>query len=386
MRPRGAGFPGFQTGRRLIVKLILGIGTPLLAALVWGTFIAPRASVPVPTPVWLLLQLVIFGLAAALAAAGRPELALALVVAVVLNGALMYVWRQETCPEARSIRSAIRDKTPATPPTGCYLCRESMNMPGLYTEIWGESHKQVVALLHGSFAANPAAHWAKQHELADRYRLVIPHRLGYGNSRVPESEEQRGGPSLEADVRAIADLLEPETHIVGFSYGGLVALLVAAERPELVSSVAVIEPPLYGLLRGDEEAEALIGRLQPVYDTAFQRSPDDFYYAFLQGLGQQVDASLPLPSDRRQAAQAAAKEAVPWDVELPIARLVAAPFPRLVISGSWNGLSERLCDALAREIAAERAVISGAGHGVQRTGQPFNERLELLWRHAAGGR
>ncbi len=90
MRPRGAGFPGFQTGRRLIVKLILGIGTPLLAALVWGTFIAPRASVPVPTPVWLLLQLVIFGLAAA----GRPELALALVVAVVLNGALMYVWRQ----------------------------------------------------------------------------------------------------------------------------------------------------------------------------------------------------------------------------------------------------------------------------------------------------
>ncbi len=258
-------------------------------------------------------------------------------------------------------------------------------MPGLYTEIWGETHKRTVVLLHGSFAANPAAPWAKQHELADRYRLVIPHRLGYGNSRVSESE-QGDGASLEADVRAIVELLEPETHIVGFSYGGLVALLVAAERPELVSSVAVIEPPLYGLLRGDEEAEALIRRLQPVYDTARQRSADEFYFAFLQALGQQVDPSVPLPPDRRQAAQAAAKEAVSWDVELPAARLAAAPFPRLVISGGWNALNERLCDALAREIAAERAVISGAGHGVQRTGQPFNDRVEALWRQATGGR
>ena len=259
-------------------------------------------------------------------------------------------------------------------------------MPGPYIEIWGETHTRTVVLLHGSFAANPAAPWSKQRELADRYRLVIPHRLGYGNSRVPESKEQGAGPSVEADVRAIAGLLEPGTHIVGFSYGGLVALLVAAERPDLVSSVAVIEPPLYGLLRGDAEAEALIRRLQPVYDTARQRSPEAFYYAFLQALGQQVDPSLPLPPDRRQAAQAAAKEAVPWDIQLPIARLAAAPFPRLVFSGGWNRLNERLCDVLAHAIAAERAVIPGAGHGVQRTGQPFNERIEELWQQATGGR
>ena len=42
--------------------------------------------------------------------------------------------------------------------------------------------------------------------------------------------------------------------------------------------------------------------------------------------------------------------------------------------------------ALAREMCAMRAVIPGAGHGVQRTGQPFNERVELLWRQAAGDR
>ena len=86
---------GFQTDRGLLVKLGLGIGAPVLAALVWGTFIAPRAAVSVPVPVWLLLQLVIFGLAAAALAVGdHPRLALALVVAVLLNGVLMYVWRQ----------------------------------------------------------------------------------------------------------------------------------------------------------------------------------------------------------------------------------------------------------------------------------------------------
>lgn len=259
-------------------------------------------------------------------------------------------------------------------------------MPRLYTEILGERQKDTVVLVHGSFAADPAAPWAKQRDLADRYRLVVPHRLGYGNSHVPEREEAGSDLSLEADVQAIAELLEPETHILGFSYGGLVALLVAAERAKFVSSLAVIEPPLYGLMRGDAEVEALIGRLQPVYDTARQLAPDAFYYAFLQGLGQQVDPTVPLPPGRQQAAKAAAAEAVAWEVELPLASLAAAPFPKLVISSGWNQLIETLCETLAREIGAMRAVILGAGHGVQRTGQPFNERIELLWQQATASR
>ncbi len=259
-------------------------------------------------------------------------------------------------------------------------------MPRLYTEIWGERQKDTVVLLHGSFAADPAAPWAQQRDLADRYRLVLPHRLGYGNSHGPEREAAGSDRSLEADVQAIAELLEPETHIVGFSYGGLVALLVAAERAKFVSSLAVIEPPLYGLMRGDAEVEALIGRLQPVYDTARQLAPDAYYYAFLQGLGQTVEPTVPLPPGRQQAAKAAAAEAVPWEVELPLASLAAAPFPKLVLSGGWNQLMETLCETLAREIGAMRAVILGAGHGVQRTGQPFNERIELLWQQATDSR
>ncbi len=259
-------------------------------------------------------------------------------------------------------------------------------MSRLYTEIWGERQKQTVLLLHGSFTTDPIAPWTQQRALADHYRVMIPHRPGYGRSQALSSEEQAGAASLAAEAQAIADLLEAKSHIVGFSYGGLVALALAADHPEFVSSLAVIEPPLYGLLRGDPAAEDLIRKLQPVYAAARRLSPEEFYYAFLQGLGQKADPAVPLSPERRQAALAAATEVPPWNVELPLTMLAAAPFPKLVLSGSWNLLNERVCDTLARNIAAMREVIPGAGHGVQRTGQPFNKRIELLWQQATSNR
>ena len=86
---------GFQTGRGTIAKLGLGIGAPLLGAVIWGTFVAPRTPVEVPGPVRLALELTVFGpAAAALYAAGRPSLAWALAVAYAVNRALMAVWDQ----------------------------------------------------------------------------------------------------------------------------------------------------------------------------------------------------------------------------------------------------------------------------------------------------
>lgn len=86
---------GFQTGRNTVTQLGLGIGAPLIAAVVWGAFVAPKASVSVPDIFRLLAELAVFGSAvAALIAAGQPRLALALALAYVVNRTLMVVWGQ----------------------------------------------------------------------------------------------------------------------------------------------------------------------------------------------------------------------------------------------------------------------------------------------------
>ena len=89
------GYWGFHTPNGVIAKLGLGIGAPLIAAVVWGVFVSPRAAVPLSTPLWLLVQAGVFGAAmAALLVSGRTSLAWALGLTVVINGVLMYVWGQ----------------------------------------------------------------------------------------------------------------------------------------------------------------------------------------------------------------------------------------------------------------------------------------------------
>ena len=89
------GYWGFNTGGGAVAKITLGIGAPLVAAIVWGTFLSPRAAVALPGPLVLLLQALVFAAGAAvLAATGHPKLALAFGVIVVVNAVLMYVWGQ----------------------------------------------------------------------------------------------------------------------------------------------------------------------------------------------------------------------------------------------------------------------------------------------------
>jgi hypothetical protein len=89
------GYWGFKTGTSLVTKIGLGVGAPLVAAIVWGVFVAPRAPVPSPSFLRLMVELVVFGLAAAaLYLAGRPNLAWALALAYAANRALIYAWGQ----------------------------------------------------------------------------------------------------------------------------------------------------------------------------------------------------------------------------------------------------------------------------------------------------
>ena len=86
---------GATVGSGTPFKLTLGVGAPLLAAVVWGLFVAPKAAVPVPDSPRFVIELVVFGAAAVgLAATGHLRLAAAIAIAYVINRALLFAWGQ----------------------------------------------------------------------------------------------------------------------------------------------------------------------------------------------------------------------------------------------------------------------------------------------------
>ena len=84
------GYWGFTTGSGAVGKAVLGLGAPLLAAVLWGVFVAPKATVPLQDPAKLLVELVVFGAAAAgLYAAGQSYWAVALLIVYGVNRLLL---------------------------------------------------------------------------------------------------------------------------------------------------------------------------------------------------------------------------------------------------------------------------------------------------------
>ncbi len=79
----------------LQVSVVLAVCAPAVAAIVWSLFISPKATFPPARPIWVAVQVVLFGAAVAgLAAAGNGVLAALFAVAVAVNLSLVLFWHQ----------------------------------------------------------------------------------------------------------------------------------------------------------------------------------------------------------------------------------------------------------------------------------------------------
>jgi len=93
------GYWGFHAGDGDATHWILGIGAPLVAAVVWGLFVAPRRRFDVPNAVWILLQVLFFGAAVVgLMMSDQVWVAVVFVVLLIMNVSLMIVWQQRGEP------------------------------------------------------------------------------------------------------------------------------------------------------------------------------------------------------------------------------------------------------------------------------------------------
>ena len=104
------GWWGFETG-----GVLLGIGAPLLAAVIWGTFVAPKASVAVPRAVQFALEVLVFGSATvALLAIERTSAAELFASVAVIDAAVLYVLGRWATPAASTATSRSKDSSTLT--------------------------------------------------------------------------------------------------------------------------------------------------------------------------------------------------------------------------------------------------------------------------------
>lgn len=120
--------------------------------------------------------------------------------------------------------------------------------------------------------ADVAAHLS---DIADCYALDLP---GFADSLLPAD----GDLTLDGHTRAIVEVMRaigPPVHLVGNSLGGAAALRVAAEHPELVSSLTLLSPALPDLRPRFASAQltvALLPVLGPLIVRAVMRADPEW--------------------------------------------------------------------------------------------------------------
>lgn len=120
-----------------------------------------------------------------------------------------------------------------------------------------------VVLLHGSMASKEQWLCLTQ-EIAHRYRVVSMDLIGYGRTTTAFNPDTY---CLEQESQLLRSILETAVgedsyHLVGHSYGGVVALHHAHHHRDRVKSLTIIEPMSFHLLgQGHpliEEARAMV--------------------------------------------------------------------------------------------------------------------------------
>jgi pimeloyl-ACP methyl ester carboxylesterase len=215
-----------------------------------------------------------------------------------------------------------------------------------------------LVLVHGSVVGGRPT-WAAQKPLAERFELVVLDRPGFPPNPPVERVD------FEDDAALVAGLLRRGDHLVGHSYGGVISLLAAAARPDLLASLTVVEPPATSVALDDPDVAAFAAGGAELYASAPPGDPEAFLRRFLATVGSTFDPPSPLTPELEQGARALMVERGPWEASVPLATLAAADFPKLVVSGAHHPAFDVICDVLERELAAERLVLAGCGHTVQ---------------------
>jgi pimeloyl-ACP methyl ester carboxylesterase len=206
-----------------------------------------------------------------------------------------------------------------------------------------------LVLLHGGMCTNET--WGAQiPAFSERFRTLAPERRGHGHTADVEGPLTYG--DMAADTIGFLDAVAGgPAHLVGWSDGGIIGLLVAIERPDLVRKLVVIGTN-YDTAGVVPEAEEMFA----------QMTPDGPGMAGLRGLYQEHSPDGP---EHWPVVFAKFIEMAQREPHIAVDDLARISAPTLVLIGDDDMVSLEHTASLYRAIPnGELAVVPGTSHTV----------------------
>jgi pimeloyl-ACP methyl ester carboxylesterase len=232
-----------------------------------------------------------------------------------------------------------------------------------------------VICLHCS--ASSGGQWrALMERLAPRWRVMAPDLFGYGKD-VPR--DAFAALSLEDEIGWLVPVLDhagESAHLVGHSYGGLVAMHLALRYPGRVRSVTVYEPAAWSIAWQDDPAHPGSAEIEALRDASIAACAagdlDSIAERFVRyWAGDQAWDAMP-PERRRLTAAAMPKVAAEFAAERRAGRsstrlldlFAGIDAPVLYLTGTRTKASARRVGELLPSVweNGKRVELDGPGH------------------------
>jgi 2-hydroxymuconate-semialdehyde hydrolase len=115
-----------------------------------------------------------------------------------------------------------------------------------YIHEGGVGNSETVILLHGSGpGASAAANWkAILPEYEDRFHVIAPDLVGFGDTDHPTDYPENGAQWMNLRLKQVLDLMDAlnieKAHLVGNSLGGVISLFLAMEAPDRFDRIVLM--------------------------------------------------------------------------------------------------------------------------------------------------
>jgi pimeloyl-ACP methyl ester carboxylesterase len=146
--------------------------------------------------------------------------------------------------------------------------------------------REAVLLLHGGLSNSDQLLNSIGPGLQDRYRVVAFDRRGHGYTSDSDADFHYSDMAAET-IGVLQQVVGGPAHLVGWSDGGIVALLVALGRPDLVRKLVVIGTNYHrdGILPIEEDLQSSFGEvLAAAYSERSPDGPEHFEIVLGKGL------------------------------------------------------------------------------------------------------